>query len=508
MPRLAAVTLACCLAGVIQPAVAEDYFLTIGGGYAPSGNQASLEKNVQLFQRLLQELGLRNLSNDIFFADGEASGLDLQVMDRASIPKANRLMAEFFGSNQDLGLTYRNHQIKDVRGSTDPDLIRTWFSDVGSTMQAGDRLVLYVTAHGHGSDDREDPFNTTIATWDNTSIEMRELVKMLDRLPKDVEVVAIMVQCHAGGFARFIFKDGDPDKGLSEQRRTGFFATVYDRPAAGCTPDVDEENYVEYSTYFWAALVGHDRLGRPIKRPDYDGDGTVSFDEAHAFTILTADTIDLPVKTSGEFLTVHSRFAEDEENEGVEDSQLLTNDEQYSVVLDLASPTQKAVLEGLSVQLGLVGNDRLVDAWEATRPRRGQGPGGRNRGRTRRSESPASQLRRRIASDTKKRWPQLANVLNPVSIELLTTRSDVFVRAIESHPNYRRYRQLANEAKAELSEQEQRVKYERFLRVADNVVLAENLRRINDPEKLAQYEAIIKAEANSLPARVPTREAE
>ncbi len=371
-----------------------------------------------------------------------------------------------------------------------PENIREWFREVGRTMKAGDRLVLYVTAHGNRSDDRRNPYNTTIATWNNTSIKMVEFVGLLDQLPKGVEVVAIMVQCHAGGFARFIYNQGDPDKGICSQRRTGFFATVHDRPAAGCTPEVDEASYVEYSTYFWAALSGRDRSGRAIELPDYDGDGTVSFAEAHAYTILTADTIDLPVTTSGEFLTVESKFGDD-------DSDLLVNDEPYDVILGLANPSQKAILEGLSEQLSLSGEDRVVTAWKETQPQRGQSQG-RGRFRGRRPEDPSSRVRRGIADDLKRRWPELANVLNPVAVELLTTRSDQFIAAIEGHPDYTRYRELKNESKSAPDQQKRKVKYERFLRAADNVILAENLRRMNEPEKLAQYEAIVEAESSSL----------
>ena len=35
--------------------------------------------------------------HDIFFADGNDAGKDLQVMDRDSVPEPNRMMAEFFG---------------------------------------------------------------------------------------------------------------------------------------------------------------------------------------------------------------------------------------------------------------------------------------------------------------------------------------------------------------------------------------------------------------------------
>ena len=39
---------------------------------------------------------MERLQHDIYFADGDSKGADLQVMDRASVPKANRFLAEFF----------------------------------------------------------------------------------------------------------------------------------------------------------------------------------------------------------------------------------------------------------------------------------------------------------------------------------------------------------------------------------------------------------------------------
>ena len=136
---------------------------------------------------------------------------------------------------------------------------------------------------------------------------------------------------------------------MSSRIRCGFFATVHDRAAAGCTPEVDEANYVEYSTYFWEALSGIDRSGIPIKRPDYDGNGVVTFDEAHAYTVLTSDTIDLPIKTSGEFLRHHSRIAKDSQSGRV--SEELDLDK----LLSLATRSEQVVLEGLADQSGLGG---------------------------------------------------------------------------------------------------------------------------------------------------------
>ena len=106
-----ACALAACFLLTGPAAQADDYFLTIGGGYSPGANQVSLEKNVLFFQRVLQENHSGQPRSDIYFADGDAPGRDLEVMDRASVPKPNRLMAEFFGSRSNLGLSYRNHQI-------------------------------------------------------------------------------------------------------------------------------------------------------------------------------------------------------------------------------------------------------------------------------------------------------------------------------------------------------------------------------------------------------------
>lgn len=481
-PTLTALVLiACCH----NEAAADDFFLTIGGGYSPSGNQASLERNVLFYQRVLNEQGLTGKRNDVFFADGRDGRRDLQVVDRESVPKANRLMAEFLGSQRSLGLSYRNHDIADVAGATSPDEIRNWFRDTGKQISDGDRLILYVTSHGGKSDDRNDPYNTSISLWNNQKIKVTELVEMLDLLPDDVTVVAVMVQCHAGGFARFIYNNADPDSGLSAQKRCGFFATVHDRPAAGCTPDINEANYVEYSTYFWEAVAGHSRTGEPIEIPDYDGDGTVSFDEAHAYTVLTSDTIDLPIRSSGEFLGIESLFANNQHPD------LLPDDADFDSVLNLATPAEKAVLLGLSKQLGLDGDDRVSRARREAQSRR------RTRGRTR-TQDPSAELRQRIARDLKRRWPELANVLNPVSIELLTTRSEEFVRAVENHRDYQRYRELADEEKAKLSATEQKVKYERLVRTAENVILRANLVTLGDAERLAEYRAIVEAESQTL----------
>ncbi len=464
---------------------AENFFLTIGGGHSPIGNQVSIEKNVLLFQRTLRDLQMDESSSHVYFADGDNRQRDVKVIDPKAIPKANRLMAEFFGDQESLGLAYRNHQISDAKGASNPKNIRKWFREVGSTMKSGDRLVVYVTAHGGPGED--DEYDTTILMWENKSLNMTQFVGLLDGLPNGVEVLTVMVQCHAGGFSRIIFNDGDPKKGLSPQRRIGFFATVHDKPAAGCTAEAEEENYVEYSSYFWPALTGIDRVGKPISKPDYNHDGVVTFDEAHAYVMITADTIDIPVSSSDAFLTEYGRY-------GTAGSNYLTDDTSYDQILKYANASQRAVLEGLSEQLELTGDNRVSVAARNSETRRGRG---RSR---RRPRNEKQRFKERITQHLKGRWPELANVLNPVSISFVTDRADEFIKAVESHSDYARYRELADQPTTAYADTKKTAKYQRFVRTADNIIFAENLKRRESQEKYEQYRQIVQAESGAFAA--------
>lgn len=476
----------CMLGSLLAPAAAaRDFFLTIGGGHSRDSNQASLERNVLFYEQVLKEQQVPAGQHSVYFAGGSSGAKDVQAIDADALPKANRLMAEFFGTERDLGLHFRVSQVPDIRGATSRQNIEKWFTEVGPTLKSGDRLHLYVTAHGEKSDDRRNPYQTSIMLWNDEKLGVNEFVALLDTLPDGVQVVAVMVQCYTGGFARFIYDKAEPENGLAKQNRCGFFATVHDRVAAGCTPDVDETTYVEYSTYFWEAVAGHTRTGKPIARPDYDSDGKVSFAEAHAYTVLNADTIDLPLTSSSEFLSVESRFKDSDHPD------LLPRDVPYDTVHELATTAERAVLDGLSKQLELAGTDRIATAQRESRTtRRGRfrGPGQSPRRR-------AARLRDTIADDLKERWPELANVLNPGSIELLTTHSQEFVEAVEANPKYKEYREQAEAVNREVDPQKRRAKFERFVRTAQDVILRENLKRLGDQKLMAEYKAIAAAEA-------------
>jgi len=550
MIRIAAhVAGASALIGVLlaNPVGAKDHFLTIGGGYGPTGNQASMENNVLFLQRVLETRRPDQPSHDLYFADGDEPGRDVQYLDaetRTNCPPARRIMTEIFGEEDAVGLCYRNHRIPDVTGPTEKGALARRFRQLGRELKAGDRLIVYATGHGQPSydnmeydykqeewvpktSDREadvqyNKYNTSLYLWDNDDVEAMEFARWLDRLAPEVAVVLVMVQCYSGGFSHAIFHQNDAELGLSSRRRCGFFSQVHDRPAAGCTPEVREADYEEYSTYFWAALGGKSRTGELLELPDYDGDGKVSFAEAHAYVIVESDTIDIPISTSDEFLRRYSRLAGQPASHSRaeaslenpvgrllgalskdvdgKDPELLGASGPLKDLLLQARPEQRIVLERLPKELELAETTTVEAARQWLR----------------RAESAVNTatVELNIAGKTIERtlgdlqrdvgelWPELATSFTPTAAELTNERSEEFVKAVEGLASYDAHR-AALDRQRELTDkllaaQQQEAKAQRLIRTIESVVLAANLPKTASERIVARYEELINLEEQSL----------
>jgi hypothetical protein len=164
-----------------------------------------------------------------------------------------------------------------------------------------------------------------------------------------------MVQCFAGAFGNVLFAGGDPKGDLIDRPVCGFFATTRERMAAGCTAEVNEADYHDFTSYFFAALSGKDRLGRRVAPPDYNKDGKVGMDEAFAYANITEPSIDVPVATSDVFLRRFVRMADRE----VEETP-------YAKVLASASPARWTASQKLSARPAPTGS-RWQWASSATR---------------------------------------------------------------------------------------------------------------------------------------------
>ncbi|MGB5594663.1 MAG: Caspase domain-containing protein, partial [Crocosphaera sp.] len=261
-----------------EPKTSEPNFLVIGGGASPESNEIALEKNILYFQRTLKNMGFNSPSTSIFFANGnngEASirYLNTQGEEKFKIPK-----------------------IPGLNGSANLNNLNNWINQINLNKSTNKPVFLYFT--GHGILNKKNSNNNALMLWNNTPVTVKKLSNTLDKLPQDSHIVTMMAQCFSGSFANYIYQDGNPNKTLVKQTRCGFFATIKTLPSVGCTPEVNEADYRDYSSSFFAGLSGINRIGQPVASADYDKDGRISYSEAHAFAKIDEKTSDLPVSTS------------------------------------------------------------------------------------------------------------------------------------------------------------------------------------------------------------------
>ncbi len=483
------------------------HFLVWGGGYSASGNQVSLEKNVLYFRRVLGELNLLKSPRHLLFADGRDKGRDLQFMDPAfDIPEINRAFAELLGSTKGIANQYRSNGLA-PNGPSSLAEIDKWLNATASKLTKEDRLMIYFTGHG-GKGDKKTPQNTNLYMWNNQKFKMNDFSKRLDKIPAEVPVVMVMVQCYSGGFANFIFKEGDPKKGMADHSRAGFFATVHDRVAAGCTPDIREENYQEYSTNFWEALCGKNRLGAKVEKPDFNGDGKISYAEAHAHVIISSETIDIPIKTSDAFLRHYSKTSRPKDAKTPADA-WMKPDADYAGILKQASPEDHAVLEALSRKLGLKekqADKRSKEARDLMAELEKQRKALADQ--KKKSDTERNKIKAKLAGEIRKRWPEVSNPFHPNARMLLEpTQSEQVMALLKKEGAWNKYLKAKSASaafeKKRFELDKRKVKCMRFLRVMENVVLEKNLEVAAGAEISARYKKLRALENGSLSSNEP-----
>lgn len=524
--RCGLLTVSLCIP--IPEACGTDFFLTIGGGYRPESNQASLEANVLFFQSVLRERHRGSRNEAVFFADGNRNTPDLQILARdrnsaeqrnASIesttPVTDLLNALYtFGNRSEV--EYRNHRVPNISGANNPSSIQSSLQSMIGRMTTGDRLLVYVTAHGAEAKGRN-PYNTSISCWDNQKISAREFESWLDEVPADVPVILVMAQCYCGGFAHTIFENADRQDGLARGIRVGFFAQQHNLAAAGCRPDI--ENDEEYSSFFWGAMVGRSRTGRPLVEVDCDQDGKISFAEAHTHAMLASDTIDIPLRASEALLRTHSRIAgydhrRDAEEDVPEQASTETASAETSASVEIssmsgtlrdissrASPPVRKALTGLATQLGIALDEEVPTVFvkfEEERDRNRQLRRSSWRGRRGRGSG-----RRELRSEIAAEWPELGDRDSWRQSELLNAANQMplweKMQQLPSYLEYVDYRKQREEVERQAEQGELReVKFQRLVNTLECVLLAENLPKIASPEIVEHYQKMLKVEDSQL----------
>jgi hypothetical protein len=504
--------------------------LVFGGGYSPSGNQVSLESNVKYFRRIRSSIGLGAAAMETYFADGKSKDRDLQFFDPSfRIPEVNQIMAELLGSSRGIANQYRNNTLQ-ADDSSSLVALDKWLRS--RKKQGGKQTnFIYFTGHG-GKADKKTPHNTTAYLWNNSRLKVADFVKKLDQLPKDQACIFVMVQCYSGGFANIIFKDGDPKKGLSDHPRAGFFATVKDRVAAGCTPDIREKNYREYSTRFWEGLCGESRVGKKIKKPDFDKDGKTSLAEAHAYVIIKSETIDIPIKTSDELLRrfssltppkdrnktssirstgSSSRLANLDKPSEVQEATATSDDlfhsvsDDFKVLIKGASRESKAVANGLSRRLKIDQPNRhaetkkLIDSLKKKRASIAT--------QKKKHDEERGKIKRTLSARLRNKWPEMKNLHHPTVTSLYRNPRAAQVKdLVDGDGSWTRYRELSQKSKKMESErfllEKKEVLAMRLIRELETIVLTKNLSLTAPPHIVGSYEKLVELENTILPSPV------
>lgn len=457
-----------------------------GGGPEPTHNQVAIESNVRYVHGLLPNA----VDRTILFADGMADTPTVQFLDTRT--DAQKALRTLFGDGPrpargEPFLQYRKSNVPRRDGPTTTETINGLFGKLATEGEKAPPLLLYFT--GHGSPGRRTLDNNHYDLWAGGALTTTDLAAHLEKLPAKRPVTLVMVQCFSGAFGNLLFQGGDPKGELTDHPICGFFATVKEREAAGCTPEVEEEEYHDFTSYFFAALTGKDRLGRKVAQPDYNRDGKVGMDEAMAWTQINEESIDVPIATSDVFLR---RFVPVEN-----DKEIL--DVPWATVHKAATPAQRAALEGLSEKLGLNDDERVRTAYSHF-----QSLIDRNLAtRTSQGISLSRDVRQRYESFRQKLFDKFSSLGDrKATVEEWKGTVSRATEYLESHPGeLAELTKLRNEIDSATSvgykKDIEDARWFRFVRIAKSVVLEMRLRQSGEKSRIEQLERLRKLESQN-----------
>ena len=499
---------ACALTGML-PLAAQGpeplTVLTVGGGPMPQLNQVAIESNVRYVDQILP----KSATHRILFADGKPDSAHVLYLQPDEKPGPGEQAVRILLEGSRTGTQkFRKPELRAIDGPTRKENIR---SEMGRLAEAGKGpILLYFTGHGERGQDvnnnfyslwvgeQKPPMPPTNPAEGNAPetrnapsradgvLTVRELAAELKKIPADRPVTLVMVQCYSGAFANLLFEGGNPQNGLVDRPFCGFFATTPDRMAAGCTPEINEADYRDFTSYFFAALVGKDRTGKAVTATDFDKNGVIGMDEAFIYSLINEESLDVPVITSDFFLRKFVVMKDDE-----------VAATPYSKVREMATPAQRGALDALSAAVNATGEDRLETAladYRARRVEEGRGHASRTTGE-RDAQNYLTQQRQRIMGQ----FPQLERVRSYE--EYLKVRKDI-VAKLDEQPAL--VEEIVKNNSLMQTQQNEKTKDEligarwlRLFRLAKSVVLENKLRKSGDTALMQQYDRLRSMESKN-----------
>ncbi|MCP4811504.1 MAG: hypothetical protein GY888_03265, partial [Planctomycetaceae bacterium] len=178
---------------------------------------------------------------------------------------------------------------------------------------------------------------------------------------------------------------------------------------------------------------------------------------------------------------------------------LLTADSPFDQLFKSATPSQQAILTGLSQQLKLSARNRGQEAWNLAKAVSSQKQ--QPTGRLNSKSKELTTLRREIRNQLTQAWPELTEPFHPALPQLLEKQGDQIFASIRKHPRHGRLEQLEKEVKqlqSQVLDLDRRwAKAKRLLQALETVALAANLPQVASEEIQQRYQELLKAEAGT-----------
>jgi hypothetical protein len=477
----------CAAAVAAQNPAAPFRALIVGGGPDPQDNAAQIEGHSRYVEELLPPSATRR----VLFADGMPKNKSVSYADPGAEAEARDALSILLANDQ-LSSTPLL-RAPDVGGAIDgrssKEAIHGAITALLSPRDEKAPFLLYFAGHGAPQGPHEE--NIYYDLWDGKPLSVRDLSTEIARLPEDAPVTVVMAQCFSGAFANLLFADGNPKGKPAPQNLAGFFAARKDREAAGCGWETGEEDYQDFSSYFFGALCGYNRFGHPVKGADVDGDGVVTLHEAFCYALGHDDSVDTPVCTSDIFLR---RFAP------MPEAKIYATP--YSEVWQAGSAAQRAALDTLSGQLGLSGEQRALAAQDRLKFSDPQGQPAQLAA-SRGTIDTLNALRQKTLATLLKDWPALRWSRSRAYSEAV----EGAVKALQKNPSLCGELMAAEKARdlaGGIIENDE-ARLWRFADLYGSIVRAKSLREHGNAETKARFERLWAAEQRSLPLSFPRR---
>lgn len=267
----------------------------IGGGNTLNSSQGQIEENVRWLQESLNASGIE--VHTYFTHGGEDSHDVIYYASKEDRITEQETLSRVYGDGLSFVQLTKKNTLARVDGSTQKDKLLVDLERDFSTVSDGDHVV--IVYNGHGDINPKDTRYNSLKLWGDTRLNIAELDQVLDRLPGKTQVSFVLTQCFSGSFTNLVYDNPFSDR-LANQSRCGFLAESDRREAEGCDLGINQAEFRDYTTYFFAALFGKTRLGEALPREliDQDNSGRISFAEAHRYTLATAYSGDLSRSSS------------------------------------------------------------------------------------------------------------------------------------------------------------------------------------------------------------------